>query len=159
MDSAYEYDYQELGDQEKPKKVKRLKTFAQEAEPSVFDFDEEEVRVVLYDELTYFPPVSDLYELEIASLDEVVPFGKPTIEYLQTLKRGTASGTQFPSKNPNVAASQNPEYNSRPVSNKRDARRMSKSIVSGILQNAFRMQTSPDRIAEIPVDRMSSIPV
>jgi hypothetical protein len=125
----------------------------------VFDFDEEEERVVLYDELTYFPPHSDLYELEIAQLDEVVPFGKPTIEYLQTLKRGAASGTQFPSMNPNVAVTQNPEYDSRPVSNKRDARRMSKSIVSGILQNAFRMQTSPDRIAEIPVDRMSSIPL
>ena len=88
MDSAYEYDFIEIEETKEKKKVKRLKDVLKTEDiemPTGFDEDEKEMTIV-YDELVDFGDENVLYEIQMASLEDIAPFGIPSEYYLAQLK-------------------------------------------------------------------------
>ena len=53
--------------------------------PTGFDEDEKEMTIV-YDELVDFGDENVLYEIQMASLEDIAPFGIPSEYYLAQLK-------------------------------------------------------------------------
>jgi hypothetical protein len=129
------------------------------------EFDEVETRTVVYDEVVSYEASDALFTPVLAEVAEIVPFSHPTKHYIIGVKTG--KGLDRPdSMRPSAGAARpsileanlSTVQDMAPVENKREARRMSKAIVGDIVRRASQAKYSPEKIAEIPPDRLDTIP-
>lgn len=160
MESMYEYDFVENEETKEKKKVKRLKDVLKKEDiemPTGFDEDDKEMTIV-YDELADFGDSNCLYELQMAALDDIVPFGFPSEYYLSQLKLGNKLGDDESRPSQVKVSTDQLVVNEEPVSNVREARRQSKQIVSEVIKKASSPTKSAEELARTPVERLSDIP-
>jgi hypothetical protein len=121
-----------------------------------------EQRTIVYDEVTSYELGDDIYEPVLADIEDVLPFSVAAKHYLVGIKNGRSPVKPMRSgenkEQSMLDVSEEAVDDMEPVTNKREARRMSKSIVGNIMRRASIVQYTPEQLAAIPSDRLSTIP-